>query len=172
MSPGFIETSDVRLAEMKTMLTLGYDGVHPGFFDACYAFDAKLVQGLGGFDETIVEWYDIDWYLRLLKFGVKPVVSDKVTIQHHKAHTRRREEFNPRDIRNEIIAKHWQWFPWNVRFAILCREFFRWAFILLREPKIFMKAWMMLRERKDSILHRRRQTKHLVPYKNVSRFFS
>src|SRR3990167_5059231 len=49
VSPGFIETSDVRLAEMKTMLTLGYDGVHPGFFDACYAFDAKLVQGLGGF---------------------------------------------------------------------------------------------------------------------------
>ena len=133
------------------------------------------------FDETMFMYKeDCDLAERLLAIGKPSLYVPTAVAWHNRTAStnlpRRkrpeRERIGSAAHHGWIIAKHWQWFPWNVRFAILCREFFRWAFILLREPKIFMKAWMMLRERKDSILHRRRQTKHLVPYKNVSRFFS
>lgn len=71
-----------------------------------------------------------------------------------------------------IIRKHWRWFPWNIRMRILLREFFRWTFILVREPTIFFGARKVLWSKKDEIQKRRMQTKHSVSFFEMRHLFS
>ncbi len=71
-----------------------------------------------------------------------------------------------------IIRKHWRWLPWGVRLSILFREFFRWTFILFKEPMIFFGARKVLWSKRDEIQKRRTQTKHSVPFSKVRSLFS
>ena len=70
-----------------------------------------------------------------------------------------------------IIQKHWQWFSWTVRVSIFLREFFRWGFILLREPVIFIRARSILRSTAKEARRRRKETKHAVSFEEVRHLF-
>lgn len=106
VSPGFIEGRDEDLFHKRVKETRGNVGVNEGIFDAFYIFSNKVVNTLGKFDEDIIEWYDLDWYVRMLDAGIKPVVSKKTTVMHLKRMTFGLMEPDKKKIRSEILAKH------------------------------------------------------------------
>lgn len=106
VSPGFVETKDKTLFKIRIKDTMNMETTTEGTFDAFYIFPVSAITLVGYFDEDIVEWYDIDWYLRMTEAGIESVVSDKVTIMHLKRMTYSLEEPNKKRIKAEIIKKH------------------------------------------------------------------
>lgn len=106
VSPGFIETKNKAKFDHRMWETQNEVAVYEGIFDAFYVFPAYLVDLLGKFDEDIVEWYDIDWYLRMKDAEIDTIVSKRVTVMHLKRATFALNEPDKAKIKREILKKH------------------------------------------------------------------
>lgn len=106
ISPGFVETQDTEVFRKRMEETKSNWGVTAGYFDAFYIFPLSIVDRLHGFDEEIVEWYDIDWYLRLKQAGYTCAVSNSVTVMHLGRQTLSDKTSFKARVKSEIIAKH------------------------------------------------------------------
>lgn len=109
VSPGFIEANDYFYFRKRLEQTKDLEGINEGIFDAFYCFPVSLWKELGPFDEEIVDWYDIDWHLKVLKADYKPVISKKITIMHLKRATYSLEEPSRSQIRSQILSKWGKW---------------------------------------------------------------
>lgn len=128
VSPGFIETHDKQLFEVVIEKTASNQGLVEGMFDSFYCFDSALIEEVGGFDESVVEWYDIDWYLTISNAGIKPVTMKKVLVMHYKRETFSLEEPDKKKIRSEIIQRYGKDGLNKAKaFAIDIRKEFRWT---------------------------------------------
>ena len=77
VSPGFVQSGNFsRFAAL-----MDYNIV-PVFFGSCYLFRTDVIDKIGKPDEEIVDWYDMDWYWRMRKAGLKIGTSKSITIHH------------------------------------------------------------------------------------------
>ena len=77
VSPGFVQSGNFS----KFAALMDY-AIIPVFFGSCYLFNANVIDAIGEPDENIVDWYDIDWFWRMKKAGMKIGTSKSITIHH------------------------------------------------------------------------------------------
>lgn len=105
VSPGFAETEDKETFKTQMEKTKDEVGVYKGYFDAFYLFRADLVEELDGFSEDVIQWYDIDWYLKVIQNNYISRISKKVTVMHLKASTIEYDKVDKLQVRRELLNK-------------------------------------------------------------------
>jgi GT2 family glycosyltransferase len=106
VSPGYVEYPDWGFAQEllgEVTPTSGYEAFQ-GQFMACYIFRWEVFEKVGMYDETLEDFWDIDWYWRVLCAGYKWMTGKKITIAHigHVARTRDGSVRSPRMRANRI----------------------------------------------------------------------
>jgi GT2 family glycosyltransferase len=93
VSPGFLESKNVEQIEKwkKEATDRKHTMCLRGFFCSFYVFNWDVFTNIGVFDEDFVDYYDLDWYARLLKAKLWPVFSNKVSVLHMSSASKRRE---------------------------------------------------------------------------------
>lgn len=105
-SPGFVESRDKTQLSKKSYETRNETDHVVGMFDAFYCFPVSLVRKLGDFDENIIYWYDVDWYVRIKQAGYRCVTAKRVTIQHLARMSLKKAELPRREIKDAVIKKY------------------------------------------------------------------
>lgn len=104
--PGFIETRESNEFITWVHRTRFVTAVTRGMFDAFYIFPVEDAKFLEGFDEDVLMWYDIDWFLRTITSGAKWRTSKRITIQHLGRMSINKKSLPKRQIASQIRKKY------------------------------------------------------------------
>lgn len=132
------------------------------------------------FDETMFAYKeDIDLAYRLQTAGHPCLyVPDALAWHARTLGRKQRKIVNPQmrawSAANEslLLKKHRRWIPMKIYASTSARQLLKWTYLAVREPNVFARAQALLREKKKEARLRRKQTKHIVPFKDISQLFS
>lgn len=105
-SPGFYEGKDKDRFLQLVNETKDEKRLASGVLDAFYCFPTSVFEKVGMFDKDVVEWYDLDWLIRMIEQEYYPVTSRKVTIMHLSRQTLSDKSKFKNKVKQEILDKH------------------------------------------------------------------